>query len=50
MEVVSGGDKACLSPENSPGHRGERKRMMRKKWRRRTPVNWMDGGWAGREC
>lgn len=22
MEVVSGGDKACLSPENSPGRMG----------------------------
>lgn len=49
MEVVSGGDKTCLSPENSPGHRGERKRRRMKKWRRRTLVNWMDGGWAGME-
>lgn len=30
MQVVSGGDKACLSQENSPGHRGERRRRRKK--------------------
>jgi len=40
MEVVAGGDKACLPPENSPGCKGERTRR-----KKRTLVMWMDKGW-----